>query len=206
MAGLTPVWGYKFRCVWSVSLRPAQTGLCKFGWVWCLLRIYYVESWQRNLAKLQWTKPWILSSLFVRKTAEHFCWQDSHEKQADIQWTSVCNFWPHQRGKQSARQVLMHSFCLNNQSRSFHCHTYIIRFSCTNRIGSCFPKIRLRMVFDGGILTQPIHNTNRNRGAVITQNHFRKHGLGNTIEYALILGQISFVARGLAWEAQVGLA
>ena len=32
MAGLTPMWRYKFACVRSVSCRPTQTGLCKFGW------------------------------------------------------------------------------------------------------------------------------------------------------------------------------
>ena len=31
VAGLILVWSYKFGCVWSVSFRPTQTRLCKFG-------------------------------------------------------------------------------------------------------------------------------------------------------------------------------
>ena len=45
MAGLNPVWGYKFGCIWSMSFRPAQTGLCKYGWVCSSLKhsLYAVE-------------------------------------------------------------------------------------------------------------------------------------------------------------------
>ena len=41
MAGITQVWRYKFGCahVWSVSFRPTQTGLCKFGWAWSSLKV-----------------------------------------------------------------------------------------------------------------------------------------------------------------------
>ena len=38
MAGIAQVWGYKFGCVWSVSFRPTQTGLCKSGGVWSSLK------------------------------------------------------------------------------------------------------------------------------------------------------------------------
>ena len=37
MAGIAPAWCYKFGCVWSVSFRPTETGLCEFGWVWSSL-------------------------------------------------------------------------------------------------------------------------------------------------------------------------
>ena len=57
MVGLTPVWSYKFGCVWSVWFRPIQTALCKFG------RGGVGVRWD---FRLQWFRARLLKIQFVR--------------------------------------------------------------------------------------------------------------------------------------------
>ena len=62
MAGIAPAWGYKSGCVWSVSFRPTQTGLWKFGWFWAgwieTCYGYRLDSFQNELhVQIQWQTP-----------------------------------------------------------------------------------------------------------------------------------------------------